>query len=117
MHMTACLFFSDFGVVDLLMFLAFGYCLCWLVWWVVGFWYGCFVVVKVVCVALVCFGFSGLVTFGCYFPGDLLWLAFACASTLYLVYCLFLGAGCGWVLVGFRLSWLIVIGLWLTFCL
>lgn len=46
---------------------------------------------------------SGLVTFGCYFPGDLLWIDFACASALYLMYCLFLDAGCGFVLVAFRL--------------
>lgn len=70
-------------------------------------------VVTVVCVVLA-FWFSGLVTFGCYFPGDLLWLAFACTSALYLIYCLFwtLAAvlswlrfdwvgGCTWVLFGF----------------
>lgn len=86
-------------------------------WFVVmvDFWRECFVVVNVACVVLVCFGFSGLVTFGCYFSGDLLWSAFACASALYLNYCLFLWCwlrlcpgwvsaglgGCAWVVVAF----------------
>lgn len=50
---------------------------------------------------------SGLVTFGCYFPGDLLWVDFTCASALYLMYCLF------WMLVAvlfwLRFDWLAVV--------